>query len=56
MNNIYALENPTDIFVNRHGCIVMHRLYDKTDMSIGSIHMSNNCGLFKIISDLSFLS
>ena len=39
-----------DLFERRDGRIVLHRIYDRNDLSIGSIHRSNNCGLFKIIS------
>ena len=47
---IYSFNDPNDIFEKRDGRIVLHRRYKKHDYSIGSIHPSNNCGLFRILS------
>ena len=39
-----------DLLERKDSCIVIHRLSNKDDYSIGSIHLSNNCGLFRIVS------
>lgn len=47
---VYNLENK-DFIVSKNNCIVVHRLSNTTDYSIGSIHDSNHYGLFKIIEN-----
>ena len=41
-----------DFIIRKNGKIVIHRISNKNDLSIGSIHRSNGCGLFKIIEKL----
>lgn len=47
---LYTFSDSIDILERDNGCIIIHRIYDKDDYSIGSIHRSNNCGYFRILS------
>ena len=38
-----------DFMIRKNGCIVLHKPSRNNDYSVGSIHESNHCGLFKII-------